>query len=125
MIKNVDDTKVTDHHALLATENIRQFDMNPLIPQNSEKLEGVSREVLRNILDLVITRVVVSFSNAYIYEEIFSNGFEFQDFKQSLNVIYNEFISLTNEIKDELESRGLDMRLEKQITSDISGKLMK
>lgn len=38
-------------------------------------------------------------------------------------MIYNEFISLTNEIKDELESRGLDMRLEKQITSDISGKI--
>lgn len=55
------------------TENIRQFDMNTLIPQNSEKLEGVSREVLRNILDLVITRILVSFSNAYIYEEIFSN----------------------------------------------------
>lgn len=52
-------------------------------------------------------------TSSFKYLATFSNGFEFQDFKQSLNVIYNEFISLTNEIKDELESRGLDMSLEK------------
>lgn len=52
-------------------------------------------------------------TSSFKYLATFSNGFEFQDFKQSLNVIYNEFISLTNEIKDELESKGLDMSLEK------------
>lgn len=67
--KIVDDQKVTDHHALLVTEKIQDFDMDSLAPQGNEKLEGVSKEILQNILDLVITKMLASFSEAYLFEE--------------------------------------------------------
>lgn len=68
--KIVDDSKVTDHHALVVTEKIQGFDMNKL--KDREK----------NILHLVITRMLVSFSPKYTYDETvvnvtFGNGMIF------------------------------------------------
>ncbi len=55
--KIVDDKEVTDHHALLVTEKIKGFDFSKL------------NEIEANILDLVITRMLVSFSPKYLYKE--------------------------------------------------------
>jgi DNA topoisomerase-3 len=65
----VNDQKITDHHALLVTEKIQNFDIDSLTPQGNEKIEGISKEMLQNILDLVIVRMLVSFSEAYLFEE--------------------------------------------------------
>lgn len=55
--KIVDDSKVTDHHALLVTEKINSFDFSKL---NQDE---------KNILDLVISRMLVAFSHKYLYKE--------------------------------------------------------
>ena len=55
--KIVDDSKVTDHHAIIVTEKIKDFDMSVLSERE------------RNILDLVIKRMLVSFSPRYLYKE--------------------------------------------------------
>lgn len=80
--KIVDDSKVTDHHALIVTEKINGFDFDKLVPTKEEAKKGVTAESLKNILHLVITRMLVAFSRKYIYEETnilvsFNNGFEF------------------------------------------------
>lgn len=53
----VDDSKVTDHHALIVTEGIQGFNLSLLSAKE------------KNILDLVITRMLVAFSEKYVYEE--------------------------------------------------------
>ena len=55
--KIVNDAKVTDHHALVVTEKIKDFNMNTL------------DEKEKNILNLVITRMLVSFSHKYLYQQ--------------------------------------------------------
>jgi len=80
--KIVDDAKVTDHHAILTTEKIEFFNRNKLYPSPEEKNKGVTVETLNNILDLVLCRMIVSFSQPYIYEQTtisvtFPNGFIF------------------------------------------------
>ena len=67
--KIIDDKKVTDHHALLPTKGIKDFNTDNLIPSDKEKKEGVTTETLKNIFDLVLCRVLVSLSKAYIYEQ--------------------------------------------------------
>ena len=52
-------------------------------------------------------------TSSFSYLASYSNGFELQDLKRSLQVIYDEFVALTTDIKKELESRGLDMKLER------------
>lgn len=52
-------------------------------------------------------------TSSFKYLASYSKGFELQDLKQSLQVIYNEFVALATDIKKELENRGLDMKLEK------------
>lgn len=81
--KIVDDSKVTDHHALIPTERIRNFSFESLIPTNEERQKGVTAETLRNVLDLVLTRMLVSFSAPYKYEQTnitvaFANGMKFK-----------------------------------------------
>lgn len=66
----VDDEKVTDHHAIICTSNIKGFDISVL---NDKE---------RNILHLIITRMLVAFSDKFKYKETvitisFSNGFLF------------------------------------------------
>jgi len=67
--KIVDDSKVTDHHALIPTEKINEFDIAGLKPTDEEKKKGVSAESMQNILDLVLIRMLVSFSKAFMYEQ--------------------------------------------------------
>lgn len=67
--KIVDDSKVTDHHAIIPTENIDKLNYDELIPTLEEKKKGVTKETLINILDLVLTRFIVSFCHPYIYEQ--------------------------------------------------------
>lgn len=55
--KIVDDTKVTDHHAIIVTEKIKGFDMNILSERE------------KNILNLVIRRMLISFSPKFLYKE--------------------------------------------------------
>lgn len=59
--KIVDDTKVTDHHAIIVTDKIGGYDLSKL----SE------REM--NILNLIIVRMLVSFSDKYKYQETVLN----------------------------------------------------
>lgn len=80
--KIVDDTEVTDHHALIVTENIENFDVSKLEPTAEQKKKGVTAEKMRNILDLVICRMIVSFSKPYNFEQTdvtvqFPNGMIF------------------------------------------------
>ena len=65
----VDDKKVTDHHALLPTEKIAGFDLNAMEPTPEEKKKGVTKEGMKNVLTLVLTRLVVAFSKPYFYEQ--------------------------------------------------------
>lgn len=80
--KIVDDKKVTDHHALIPTEKIEGFDVSKMEPTKEEKSKGVTAESMRNILDLVLCRMIVSFSQPYLYEKTtikvqFPNGMIF------------------------------------------------
>ena len=68
--KIVDDNKVTDHHALIVTEKIQDFDISKL------------SDIEKNILHLVISRMLIAFSHKYTYDETivsvsFSNGIVF------------------------------------------------
>lgn len=67
--KIVDDSKVTDHHALIPTERIEGFDMEKLIPNPEERKKGLTKEILKNVLELILTRMLVSFSQMYIFEQ--------------------------------------------------------
>lgn len=68
--KIMDDSKVTDHHAILVTDKIKNYDLTKL------------SEIETNILNLVITRMLVAFSDKYKYQETivnvtFENGMVF------------------------------------------------
>lgn len=67
--KIVDDTKVTDHHALILTEKINGYDFSKLIPTAEEKKKGVTSESMQHILELVMSRMIISFSKPYRYEQ--------------------------------------------------------
>lgn len=78
----VDDSKVTDHHALIPTEKIANFNIENMKPTDAEKRQGVSAESMKNVLDLVLTRMLVSFSQPEFYEQTtvkiaFPNGMTF------------------------------------------------
>lgn len=65
----VDDTKVTDHHALIPTEKIAGFDMGGMEPSPEEKKKGVTAQTMKNVLNLVLSRLAVAFSQPYLYEQ--------------------------------------------------------
>lgn len=67
--KIVDDSKVTDHHALIPTEKIENFDLQSMKPTDKERKDGVTEATMRNILELVLCRMIVSFCKPYIYEQ--------------------------------------------------------
>lgn len=67
--KIVDDGKVTDHHALIPTEKIEGFNIAELIPTDKEKRDGVTAETMKNVLDLVLSRVLLAFAKPYYYEQ--------------------------------------------------------
>jgi len=120
--KIVDDKKVTDHHALIPTEKIENFNMDHLIPTSEEKKRGVTHESMRNVLDLVLCRMVVAFSKIYIYEQTtvnvtFSNGLIFSATgKKPVSLGWKSVQDLLNGKKEELE----DNQESGQIFPDIS-----
>lgn len=66
----VDDSKVTDHHAIMVTDKIGSYDLLQL------------SEMEKNVLDLIITRMLVAVSDKYRYKETtlkikFPNGMIF------------------------------------------------
>lgn len=67
--KIVDDKKVTDHHALIVTEKIKNFDIDKMQPTKEEKKKGVTQESLINIIRLIISRMIISFSKKFVYEQ--------------------------------------------------------
>lgn len=78
----IDDTKVTDHHALIPTKEIQGFDPSQMQPTDEEKRKGVTAEIMQNVLDLVLTRFIVALSPAYHYLHsnvavTFPNGMKF------------------------------------------------
>lgn len=78
----VDDSKVTDHHAIITTEKIKGFDLSILQPTAEQAKNGVTAETMQNVFDLVITRMLVSFSQPELYEQntikvAFPNGMTF------------------------------------------------
>lgn len=80
--KIVDNSKVTDHHAIIPTEKINGFDPEKMSPTAEEKKKGVTAESMRNILDLVLCRMIVSLSTPFIFEQTnikveFPNGMVF------------------------------------------------
>lgn len=70
----VNDKEVKDHHAILPTHNIKGFDVGKI-----ENEKNCTAEMIRNVLDLVITRFLIAMSAPYKYlkssvEVQFSNG---------------------------------------------------
>lgn len=65
----VNDAEVTDHHALIVTEKINNFDLSKMMPTKEEQKKGVTGDIMRNILDLVICRMIVAFSTPFLYEQ--------------------------------------------------------
>lgn len=68
--KIVDNEKVTDHHAIIVTDMIANYDLTKLNEKES------------NILHLIITRILVALSDKYKYKETiievtFNNGMKF------------------------------------------------
>lgn len=53
----IDNTKISDHHAIVVTENIRNYDLSLL------------KRDERNILNLIITRILCAVSTKFVYEE--------------------------------------------------------
>lgn len=77
--KIVDDAKVTDHHALIPTEKIRNFNPELMKPTGEEAKKGVTSDTMKAVLDLVLTRFLVALSPAFKYEQTkvavtFENG---------------------------------------------------
>lgn len=58
----INDKKVTDHHAILPTSEIRGFDISKI-----EDDKKCSAEVIRNVLDLILTRFLIAMSSPYKY----------------------------------------------------------
>lgn len=67
--KICDNSKVTDHHALVVTERIQNFNIDAMIPTDNEKSKGVTPDAMKNILNLVIARMIMSFSQPFVYEQ--------------------------------------------------------
>lgn len=67
--KIVDDSKVTDHHAIIPTSNIKGFNPEEMKPTKAEADKGLTRQIMLDVLDLVLTRVLVAMSQPFIYEQ--------------------------------------------------------
>ena len=68
--KIVNDEKVVDHHAILPTDDIKDFDFSSLTPNDKEKKMGITTEALQNVLMMIITRFVVSLSKPCYFNKI-------------------------------------------------------
>lgn len=64
----VDDGKVTDHHAIIPTERIEGFNVEKMEPTADERKQGVTARVMKDVLGLVLCRLIVALSKPYVYE---------------------------------------------------------
>lgn len=76
----------------------------------------ISKEMREIQAEAVSYAVASSFgietdTSSFGYLAIYSTGFELQDFKKSLETIHKETVALVNDIKAELDVRGLDLEL--------------
>lgn len=67
--KICDDSKVSDHHALIVTEKIKDFKIDEMKPTPEEAKKGVTQAGMINILKLVISRMLIALSQPYRYEQ--------------------------------------------------------
>ena len=58
---------VEDHTAIIPTEKIKNFDFNSIT--TVDKTNGLTPEVIRNILNMIITRFIVALAPAYQYQQ--------------------------------------------------------
>lgn len=95
----INDKEVQDHHAIVVTKEIENFDMSKL------------NEVERNVLHLIITRMLVHFSPKYLYNETVVNVRMANDMVFVSNDImdvdlgYKEIEALLKEKKTEKEKK--------------------
>lgn len=110
----VDDEKVTDHHAIICTSHIKGFDMSVL------------NEKEKNILHLIITRMLVAFSDKFKYKETtiavsFSNGFLFTaggkiPVSYGWKAVHKKLMGKLSEVEDKDDNENV----EEQFFQDIS-----
>lgn len=60
----IDDSKVDDHHAIIPTEKIKNFDFSTI--EMSDK-NGLNPEVITNILNMILTRFIVALAPQFVY----------------------------------------------------------
>lgn len=97
---------------------------------NLEKLaqEMKEKNVPRNMRELQAESVAYATARRYgietdtssfQYLAMYSKGFELQDLKKSIDVIYKECKKLTQELAAELDARGLNLDLSEKITEPM------
>ena len=61
----VDDSKVDDHHAIIPTEKIKDFDFSSITMTDAKS--GLNPEVIKDILNLILTRFIVALAPEFTY----------------------------------------------------------
>lgn len=61
----VDDSKVDDHHAIIPTEKIKNFDLSSI--EMTDAKSGLNPEVIKDILNLILTRFIVALAPEFTY----------------------------------------------------------
>ena len=106
----VNEKKVTDHHALIVTEDMDGFDPSAMKPTQEEARHGVTAESMRNILDMVITSMIVALSQPYVYEQT-SVAVQFPN---------TMVFTATGRIPKEMGWKGVKERLDGKETEEVS-----
>lgn len=78
-----------------------------------DKISRHMREIQAESVAFAVARQfgIETDTSSFVYLAEYSQGFELQDLKKSLDVIYNECRKLTQEINAELDARGLNLDL--------------
>lgn len=78
-----------------------------------DKISRHMREIQAESVSFAVARQfgIETDTSSFVYLAEYSLGFELQDLKKSLDVIYNECRKLTQEINAELDARGLNLDL--------------
>lgn len=79
----VDGSKVFDRHAIIPTDRLLTLCSLELLPSQKDKENGVTAGMLNNIFDLILSRILISLSDPYVYEQtaimfMFKNGLTFK-----------------------------------------------
>lgn len=89
-------------------------DLEKLAAQMGENVPRGMREVQAEAVAYTVAKQfgIETDTSSFTYLAAWSNGVELQDLSRSIGVIYEEARKMTNEIKAELDKRGLDLSLE-------------